>query len=157
MPTIAERQIEELTAWLAASSRNGVSPCGDPIKRGPFGEIVGIGLDDPAPDLTAEIALGCLPLLTPADAPEPTFTEPQGQPVLMDRAQQVAWRAGAAKHRPEGFPALAVVALEGGQTMREACAAAGVDPDADRAVIGLPLYAMPPGVALKLRPLLPVR
>lgn len=29
--------------------------------------------------------------------------------------------------------------------------------DADRAVIGLPLYAMPPGVALKLRPLLPVR
>lgn len=44
MPKIAEDQIAELTAWLAASSRSGVSPCGDPIKRGPFGEIVGIGL-----------------------------------------------------------------------------------------------------------------
>ena len=157
MPTIAEGQIEELTAWLAASSRNGVSPCGDPIKRGPFGEIVGTGLDDAAPDLADAVALGCLPLLTPADAPEPAFTEPQGQPVLMDRAQQVAWRAGAAKARAEGFPAVAVVGLDAGQTLREACAAAGVDPDADRAVIGLPLYAMPPGVALKLRPLLPVR
>lgn len=50
----------------------------------------------------------------------------------------------------------AVVGLEAGQTMREDCAAAGVDPETDRAVIGLPLYAMRPGVALKLRPLLPV-
>jgi|GEM_PF-955833 hypothetical protein len=157
MPTLAQDQIEELTAWLAASSTDGVSPCGDPIKRGPFAECVGIGLDDAAPDLTAEIALGCLPLLIAADVPAPAFTEPQGQPVLMDRAQQVAWRAGAAKARAEGFPAVAVVGLDAGQTLREACAAAGVDPDADRAVIGLPLYAMPPGVALKLRPLLPVR
>lgn len=99
----------------------------------------------------------CLPLLAPADAPEPAFAEPQGQPVLMDRAAHVIWKAGAAKHRPEGFPAVAVVGLEAGQTLREACAAAGVDPDADRAVIGLPLYAMLPGVSLKLRPLLPVR
>lgn len=156
MPTIAESQIEEPTAWLAASSRNGVSPCGDPIKRGPFGELVSVGRDDAAPDLADAVALGCLPLLTPADAPEPAFTEPQGQPVLMDRAAHVIWKAGAAKHRPEGFPAVAVVGLDAGQTLREACAAAGVDPDALRAVIGLPLYAMPPGVALKLRPLLPV-
>ncbi|MFC5738647.1 hypothetical protein [Sinirhodobacter huangdaonensis] len=157
MPTTAEDQIAELTAWLAASSRNDVSPCGDPIKRGPFAEIVGIGLDDPAPDLTAEIALGCLPLLTPADVPAPAFAEAQGQAVVMDRAAHVIWKAGAAKARPEGFPAVAVVGLEAGQTMRDACAAAGVDPDADRAVIGLPLYAILPGVALKLRPMLPVR
>jgi hypothetical protein len=134
-----------------------VSPCGDPIKRGPFGEIVGIGLDDAAPDLTAEIALGCLPLLTPAEAPEPAFAEAKGQAVVMDRAAHMIWKAGAAKARPECFPAVAVVAVEAGQSLREACAAAGVDPDADRAVIGLPLYAMLPGVAMKLRPSLPVR
>ena len=39
--------------------------------------------------------------------------------------------------------------------LRDACTAVGVDPDADRAVIELPLYAMPPGVAMKLRPLFP--
>lgn len=71
--------------------------------------------------------------------------------------QHVARRAGAAKAPAESFPAVAVVGLDAGQTPRDACAAAGVDPEADRAVIGLPLYAMSPGVALKLRPLLPVR
>lgn len=75
----------------------------------------------------------------------------------MDPVARVIWKAGIAKHRPEGFPAVAVVGMEAGQTLRDACAAAGVDPDADRAVIGLPLYSLPPGVALKLRPLLPVR
>lgn len=50
-----------------------------------------------------------------------------------------------------------MVAVEAGQTLRQACAAAGIDPDADRLVIGLPLYAMSPRIAMKLRPELPVR
>ncbi len=75
---------------------------------------------------------------------------------MLDFPATLRTRANA-KLRAEGFPAVAVVGLDAGQTLRDACAAAGVDPDADRAVIGLPLYAMPPGVALKLRPLLPVR
>ena len=44
--------------------------------------------------------------------------------------------------------------LQNELNQRQAAVAAGADPDADRAVIGLLLYAMPPGVALKLRLLL---
>ena len=156
MPTF-ESQFAELTAWLDLSSTDDTSPMGWPVARGPYAQPVGITLDDMPPDLAAAVALGCLPLLVPADLPAEPPKPPQGQPVTLDRALHVIWKAGAAKHRPEGFPACAVVAVEAGQTLRQACAAAGIYPDADRLVIGLPLYAMPPRIAMKLRPELPVR
>jgi hypothetical protein len=50
----------QIAAWLAASSQNDRSPKGDLILRGPFGELVTVGLDDVPPEAPA----GCLHLLT---------------------------------------------------------------------------------------------
>ncbi len=61
MPTLAETQLKEPSAWIAVSSKNGRSPMGDTIIRTPYAEFVTVALDDPAPDLAD--ALGCLPLL----------------------------------------------------------------------------------------------
>jgi hypothetical protein len=115
-----------LAAWLAASSQDDRSPKGDTILRGPYGELVTVGLDDVPPEAPA----GGLPLFTLAPGYVPTWGEPQGQPRLADRAQHVAWLAGAGR----GFPA--VVAVAAGQTMRQACTAAGIDPDGD--IVGIP-------------------
>ena len=49
------------------------------------------------------------------------------------RAQYVAWLAGAG--RPD-FPAVAVLRVAAGATMRQACTAAGIDPDG--AIVGIP-------------------
>lgn len=57
----------------------------------------------------------------------------EGQPRLADRAQHVAWLAGAG--RPD-FPAVAVLRVAEGATMRQACTAAGIDPDAP--LVGIP-------------------
>ncbi|WP_394199361.1 hypothetical protein [Litoreibacter albidus] len=78
MPSLAEIQLKDLSAWLAASSKNGRSPLGDTILRGPYGELVTAVLDDPAPDLSAAIAAGCLPLLVAHDAPAAAFAAPEG-------------------------------------------------------------------------------
>lgn len=61
---------------------------------------------------------------------------PEGQPRLPDRAQHVAWLAGAG--RPD-FPALAVLRVATGATMRQASTAAGIDPDAP--LVGIPAAA----------------
>lgn len=50
--------------------------------------------------------------------------------------------AGAALDDPlRGFPAVAVVGLQPGQTMRDATRAAGFSPDADRMIVGIPAAA----------------
>lgn len=142
VPTVAETQMAELSAWLAASSRDDVSPKGDIVKRTPYGHLVGITLDDLPPDMTAAMALGCLPLLVASDVPASTFAATEGQPRLSDRAAHVAWLAGAALYDPlRGFPAVAVVRLQPGQTMRDAALAAGVNPDADRLIVAIPVAA----------------
>lgn len=61
---------------------------------------------------------------------------PQPQPRLPDRAQHVTWLAGAG--RPD-FPAVAVLRVATGATMRQACIAAGIDPDAP--LVGIPAAA----------------
>jgi hypothetical protein len=115
-----------LASWLAASSQDDRSPKGDTILRGPYGELVSVGLDDVPPVAPA----GCLPLFTLAPGYVPTWAAPEGQQRLADRAQHVAWLAGAGR----GFPAVVTVAT--GQTMRRACTASGIDPDGD--IVGIP-------------------
>ncbi|MGF6859666.1 hypothetical protein ABIE69_000213 [Rhodobacteraceae bacterium MBR-64] len=122
----------EIAAWLAASSQNDRSPKGDLILRGPFGELVTVGLDDVPPESPA----GCLPLFTLASGYVPTWAAPEGQQRLADRAQHVAWLAGAG--RPD-FPTVAVLRVATGATMRQACTAAGIDPDAP--LVGIPAAA----------------
>ena len=55
-----------------------------------------------------------------------TIGRPEGQERLADRAQHVAWLARAG--RPD-FPLVAVLRVASGATMRQACTAAGIDPD----------------------------
>lgn len=139
MPTLAEAQFTELTAWLAASSQDSRSPMGDTIKRSPYSEFVTVTLDGVLPDLSAAIALGCLPLLVAHDAPAAAFAAPEGQQLLSDRAAHLAWLAGAARHDPlRGFPACSVIRVAEGQTLRQAAVAAGVAPDADALLVGIP-------------------
>jgi hypothetical protein len=114
----------QIAAWLAASSQHDRSLKGDVILRGPFGELVTVGLDDVPPESTA----GCLPLFTLASVYVPTWAAPDGQKRLADRAQHVAWLAGAG--RPD-FPAVAVLRVATGATMRQACIAAGIDAGVD--------------------------
>ncbi len=115
-----------LAAWLAASSQDDRSPKGATILRGPYGELVSVGLDDVPPVAPT----GCLPLFTLASGYVPTWAAPEGQPRLSDRAQHVAWLARAGR----GFPAVVTVAA--GQTMRKACTDAGIDPAGD--IVGIP-------------------
>ena len=138
VPTLAETQLKELSAWLAASSQDERSPVGDTIIHDDYGQLVTVSLDDPAPDLSSAIALGCLPLLVAHDVPAATFTAIEGQAKLDERAQHVTWLSGAAIHDPmRGFPACQVVRVADGQTLRQAAVAAGVGPDADRLVVGI--------------------
>lgn len=85
--TVAETQLAELTAWLVASSQDERTPLGnDFIRHDDYGQLVTVGLDDPAPDLSSAIALGCLPLLVAHDVPAATFTAIEGQAKLDERA-----------------------------------------------------------------------
>ena len=122
----------QIAAWLAASSRDRKSPKGDRIPVGPFGELVTVGLDDVPPEAPA----GCLALFTLASGYVPTWAVPEGQQRLADRAQHVAWLAGAG--RPD-FPAVTVLRVAAGATMRQACTAAGIDPNAP--LMGIPAAA----------------
>jgi len=135
MPTLAETQLKELSAWIAASSKNSRSPMGDTIIRTPYAEFVTVGLDDPAPDLSAVIELGSLPLLVAHDVLEAEFEPPQSQPIVTDRSAQLAWLSTAQR---DGFPACRVVSVADGQTLRQAAVAGGIDPDADRLIVGIP-------------------
>ena len=83
-----------------------------------------------------EVRAVCLPLFTLASGDLPTWAAPEGQQRLSDRAKQVAWLAGA------GWPyfqAVAVLRVAAGATLRQACAAARIDPDAP--LVGLPAAA----------------
>jgi len=122
----------QIAAWLAASSQDRTSPKGDRIPVGPFGELVSVGLDDVPPEAPA----GCLALFTLVSGYAPTWAAPEGQERLADRAQHVAWLAGAG--RPD-FPPVAVLRVAAGATMRQACTAAGIDPDAP--LVGIPAEA----------------
>ncbi|MGO4908871.1 hypothetical protein ACEN2J_11140 [Pseudorhodobacter sp. W20_MBD10_FR17] len=142
MPTLAETQLAELSAWLVASSQDEKSPMGDTIIHDAYGQLVTVALDDPAPDLSAALALGCLPLLMAHDVPAATFTAIEGQAKLDERAAHIVWVAGAAIHDPlRGFPACHVVRVAEGQTLRQAAVARGIDPDADRLLVGIPAEA----------------
>jgi hypothetical protein len=140
VPTLAETQLKELTAWLVASSQDEKAPLGnDFIRHDDYGQLVTVALDAPAPDLSAAIALGCLPLLVAHDVPAATFTAIEGQAKLDERAQHVTWLSGAAISDPlRGFPACHVVRVAEGQTLRQAAVARGIDPDADRLIVGIP-------------------
>lgn len=107
-------------------------PSGDRIPVGTFAELVSVGLDNVPTDAPA----GCLPLFTHASGYVPTWAAPEGQQRLADRAQHVAWLAGAG--RPD-FPAVAVLRVATGATLRQACTAAGIDPDAP--LVGIPTAA----------------
>tara|TARA_R110000751_G_scaffold90577_3_gene177638 strand:- start:1848 stop:2126 length:279 start_codon:yes stop_codon:yes gene_type:complete len=85
------------------------------------------------------ISRPCLPLLVAHDVPAAAFTAIEGQAKLDERAQHVTWLSGAAISDPlRGFPACHVVRVVDGQTLRQAAVAAGVDPDADRLIVGIP-------------------
>lgn len=135
MPTLASTQLKELSAWIAASSKKSRSPMGDTIIRTPYAEFVTVALDDPAPDLSDAVALGCLPLLVANDVFEAEFEPSQGQPIVTDRAAQLAWLSTAQR---DGFPACRVFSVADGQTLRQAAVEGGIDPDADRLIVGIP-------------------
>lgn len=122
----------EIAAWLAASWQKDRSPIGDLILRSPLGESVTVGLDV----VPLQAPAGCLPLFTLASGYVPTWAAPEGQQRLADRAQHVAWLAGAG--RPD-FPAFAVLRVAAGATMRQACTAASIDPNAP--LVGIPAAA----------------
>ncbi|OCX66151.1 hypothetical protein BFP70_08610 [Thioclava sp. SK-1] len=97
------------------------------------------GLDDLPPDLSSAVAAGCLPLLVAHDVPAAPLVPPQAQAKLDERAAHIVWLSGAALSDPlRGFPACRVVRIAQGQTMRQAAVSAGVDPDADRLIVGIP-------------------
>ena len=140
MPTLAEIQLKELSAWIVASSQDEKAPLGnDFIRHDDYAQLMTVALDDPAPDLSAAIALGCLPLLVAHDVPAATFAAIGGQAKLDERAAHVVWLSGAAIHDPlRGFPACAVVRVAQGKTLRQAAVVAGIDPDADRLIVCIP-------------------
>jgi len=74
-------------------------------------------------------------LLVAHDAPAANFSAIDGQAKLDERAAHVVWLSTAQR---DGFPACQVVRVAQGQTLRQAAVAAGVDPDADRLVVGIP-------------------
>lgn len=81
-------------ASLAASSRNDGSPKGELILRGPFGELLTVGLDDVPPEAPA----GCLPLFTLASGYVPTWAAHKGphmrdrQGVRTERSTSLGWK-----------------------------------------------------------------
>ena len=82
--------------------------------------------------------MGCLPLLVAHDVPAVTFAAIEGQAKLDERAAHVVWLSGAALHDAmRGFPACLVVRVAQGQTLRKAAVAAGVDPVANRLIVGV--------------------
>ena len=80
-----------------------------------------------------------MPLLVAHDVPAATFAAIEGQAKLDERAAHVVWLSGAALHDPmRGFPACHVVRVSEGQTLRQAAVARGIDPEADRLIVGIP-------------------
>lgn len=69
-----EARIAVLAAWLTTSSQADRSPKGDTILRGPYGELVSVGLDDVPPEAPAV----CLPLFTLASGYLLTWARARG-------------------------------------------------------------------------------
>ena len=123
----------QIAAWLAASSQNGRSPKGDTIPRGPFGELVSVGLDDVLPGAPA----GCLPLFTLASG----SMCPHGPRRKASNGLQTGRSTStsfAGEGRPD-FPPVAVLRVAAGATIRQACIAAGIAPEAP--LVGIPAEA----------------
>jgi len=149
MPTIAEDHIAAFAAWLASSSKDRRLWTGDTMKRGPYGDLVHVGIDDsPHADLSSVVAQGVLPIFTPqAIDVAADDTPPEGQDIVSERVAHVIWKARNAPFAPlVGFPPVIVVGVPTDTTtIRAALASAGLeDPDLDaRGVLALPLYAFP--------------
>ena len=80
-----------------------------------------------------------IPLPVAHDVRAAPLVASEAQPLLSDRAAHIVWLSGAAIHDPlRGFPACHVVRVAQGQTLRQAAVSAGVDPDADRLIVGIP-------------------
>ena len=136
-----ETQIAEIAAWFKASSKDSVSPLGDPIIPGPFATIINVGINDVGHfDYSALVAQGVLPILTPqAVSVAVDLTPPQVQFKVAERAYHILW-----KIEQGHIPKVAVVGLlTTGTSIQSALNAAGLgslDVTA-RGVLALPLYA----------------
>ena len=137
----AETQTAEIAAWFKASSKDSVSPLGDPIIPGPYATIINVGINDVGHvDYSALVAQGVLPILTPqAVSVAVDLTPPQVQFKVAERAYHVLW-----KIEQRHIPKVAVVGLQTpGTSIQSALNAAGLgslDVTA-QGVLALPLYA----------------
>ncbi len=157
----AAADIAALGSWLALSSQPYAAPLDGFVARGPYAQLFRLDLDAPSPaDTVAHIARGCLPLFSPSAPVGTRFDYPNDQPAPANRAGHMLWKATQAGIDPGlGFPpGIAFVALAtASQMLRQACTAAGIDPLADRGLIGLPVWAFPAHDQARLLARLPVR
>lgn len=156
----AAADIAALGHWLGLSSQPYAAPLGGFVARGPYAQLFRLNLDAAAPaDMPTHIARGCLPLFSPAAPVGTRFDYPNDQPAAASRAAHMLWKAVQASAAPElGFPpGIGFVGLvTASQTLRQACTAAGIDPLADRGLIGLALWAFPAHDQARLNARLPV-
>lgn len=157
----AAADIAALGHWLGLSSQPYAAPLGGFVARGPYAQLFRLNLDAAAPaDMPTHIARGCLPLFSPAAPVGTRFDYPNDQPAAASRAAHMLWKAVQASAAPDlGFPqGLRFVGLlTASQTLRQACTAAGIDPLADRGLIGLAVWAFPAHDQARLNARLPVR
>lgn len=157
----AAADIAALGSWLALSSQPYAAPLGGFVARGPYAQLFWLDLDAAAPANTAtHIARGCLPLFSPAAPVGTRFDYPNDQPAPANRAAHMLWKAVQANAAPElGFPSgIAFVGLlTASQTLRQACTVAGIDPLADRGLVGLAVWAFAVHDQARLLARLPVR
>lgn len=157
----AAADIAALGHWLGLSSQPYAAPLGGFVARGRYAQLFRLDLDAAAPaDVATHIARGCLPLFSPSEPVGTRFDYPNDQPAAANRALSLLWKAVQANVDPSlGFPpGIAFVALlTASQTMRQACTAAGIDPLADRGLIGLAVWAFPAHDQARLNARLPVR
>lgn len=142
MPTIAEAQIAEIAAWLAASSREWKTPLGDTVNPGPYATIIPVGINATGhPDYASLAAEGVLPLLTPHASPVAVdLTPPNSQPAMIERALHLLWKIEGGH-----LPLVAVVGLSSqGTSIQSALDDAGLGglDTMGRGVLAVPLYAL---------------
>lgn len=157
----AAADIAAFADWLALSSQPYGAPMGGFVVRGSYAHLFRLDLDTPSHvDTPTHIARGCLVLVSPSAPAGTLFDYPPGQPTPAIRAAHMLWKAQQAAWAPDlGFPqGLRFVGLvTASQTLRQACTAAGIDPLADRGLIGLPVWAWPADDRARLNARLPVR
>jgi hypothetical protein len=157
MPTIAEGQVAAVVAWLAASSRDTVSPMGNEIRRGPDATVLSLNIDnDDLPEFTAEVEAGSLPLFTPqATTGRVDMSVPVNQPLLLDRLFHLLWKIEGGVD----LPAVVVVGIPTRQTSilaaLDAVGLGGIDLS-ERGVLAVPLYCFSAQDRFKLSGHLPL-